>query len=812
MKKILIMAAVIILAISAWIFYLNEKVLPVKIKSRIISDLESITKKKVLIGSVKFDIFKGLILRDLIIRDDLNAIINVKKVSCHVLILPLLKKQVIIPRLTMESPEIFVERRSDGSFNIVELFSGYREAKKDFDFMLRRIIIKKGDVNFHDLTLEPAFKKEFWGMDADIYLDIPAKVRFAVKFNIQSDAPAAVDAKGEYLLPEKELSAQIKLNSILPKDFEQYYKNAGFSFPEGKVDSAIGLKYKSGILEADIESGAKALVFSKEGLSAKFDAKILAELRYSFSEKSAGYSGTADILNGDIAGIGTIEKINSVKGRIGFSNLGLSSDNIQAVVFNMPVDAKIDINDFKDPVLDIDMFSDIELSDFQGTLKDKFKIDIPADLKGPAKLRLAIQYNLASPSEFQIKGSLDTADVSAALRQTKEVLDKVSGIFQFTPNQLSWDDAVFRYKDIDYRTSGTLTNFKTPGVQAKLSSENFALDTVFAVNGRLFNFSKFSGRYFNSTFSMNGSVDISDESGAGALYTDMSGVINLDPEDLKEALKKFKEKFEKIKPKGDVRAELGIKGNVKDLKSCMIDAKLSSGNLSLYDLKMQNTTMNYSQKSGVGDILFMRSFLYGGSMSMTGKIGWAAKDTPYACETKVEGVKIEKFKSDTAFKDKDISGSVNIQLKMNGFSNDLARLKGRGVAVVSDGKLWQLNLFRGLGVLLFSSDFSSIIFKEGHGDLVIEDSAVLVDNFELKSGLVDLYGSMKLGFDKSVSGSVKAEFSDEALDTTAQKNIVTALGKYSMIQLAGTLRDPQYKVRPDVGSIIEDVGERLFNQ
>lgn len=811
-RKIFIIAAVIILAISAWIFYLNEKVLPVKIKSVIIKDLEGITKKRVLIGSVKFNIFKGLVLRDVIIRDEQNAVINVKEASCSLFMLPLLKKQVIVPRLTLESPEIFLARRADGSFNIVELFSGYDEAKKDFTFILRRVVIKKGDVNFHDLTLEPLFKKELKDFDADIYLDIPAKVRFDVKFNIQQDENALLEAKGEYLLPEKELKAQIKTGPVFPKDFERYYRNIGFSFPEGQIDSAIGINLKNGILKADIESGTKSLVFSREGLSAKLDARITAELHYNFGDKKMSYSGSADILDCDISGIETINNIDDVNGRVEFSSLGLSSENIRAIALGMPMSAKIRIDDFNNPVLSIDALSDVELSVFQDTLKEKFKIDIPADLEGPAKLRLAIRYGLTANPEFQMKGSLEMTDASVAFRQTKEALDEVSGTFEFTSNQLSWADAVFRYKGTDYRASGALTNFKTPGVQLKLTSENIAIDTVFAINDKLFNFSKFSGRYLNTTFALNGSLDLSDPDKKGACYAEMTGVINLDPEDLKEPLKKFKDKLEKIKPKGDIRAEIGLKGDIKDLKSCWIDAKLSSEGLSLYDLKMQNTTLNYSQKNGSGDILFMRSFLYGGSMGLTGKIAWASKDVPYSLDANIENIKIEKLKSDTAFKDKDISGSVNMQIRLNGFSNDIARLKGRGRAVVSNGKLWQLNLFRGLGVLLFSSDFSNVIFKEGHGDIIVEDKAVFVDNFDFKSGLVDLYGSMKLGFDKSVSGSVKAEFSDEALDTTAQKNIVTALGQYSVIQLSGTLNDPKYKVRPDVGSIAEGIAEQFLNR
>lgn len=814
MKKIVIIAAAIILAISAWTFYLNEKILPVKIKSRVISDLEGVTKKKVLIGSVKFNIFKGLIFRDIIIRDEEKAVINVKEASCSVFILPLLKKQVVVPRLTLESPEIFIERRSDNSFNIMELFSGYHEKKKDFSFMLRRIVIKKGGVNFHDLTLDPVFKKELKDMDADIYLDIPAKVRFAVKLNIQSDAPAALDMKGEYLLPGKEFNADIRLSAILPKDFEQYYKKGGFYFPEGQIDFAIGLKHRKGVLKASIDADAKALAFSKEALSAKFDAKILAELHYGFSDNKFSYSGTADILDGRVSGIDTIKNIDDIKGKVEFSNLGLSSGNTHATILGLPMEAKLRIDDFSNPILNIDTVSSVTLETFQHTLKNAFGIEVPADLKGPGKLGLAIRYKLSSPTEFQIKGTLSVSGASISANHGKDLLEKVTGIFQFTPSRLNWEESAFRYKDIDYRTSGELTNFKTPGVQLKLYSEDLALDAVFAINGRLFNFSRFSGRYFNSTFSMNGSIDASDQGGTGALYADMSGIINLDPEDLKESLlKKFKEKFEKIKPKGDVRAELSIKGNIKDLKTCAIDAKLSSDNLSLYDLKMQNTTLNYSQKNGVGDILFMRSFLYGGSMGLTAKIGWASQGVPYAVDANVEGVKIEKLKTDAAFKDKDISGSMNIQVRLDGVAGDIARLKGQGRAVVSNGKLWQLNLFRGLGMFLFTSDFSSIIFKECSADFGVRDKTIFSDEVNLKSDLLDIYGPVKIGFDGAVSGMVKVEFSANAItDSRLKTSVAAGIENYTMVALGGTVKDPKYNIRLDAANIVQSVVENLMNR
>ena len=86
MRKFLIILIAVILAVFAGIFYLNQSASSAKIKAAIVNNLQTATGKKVLLGSVRFDIFKGLVLKDLIIRDELNAIINVKEVRCRFLI------------------------------------------------------------------------------------------------------------------------------------------------------------------------------------------------------------------------------------------------------------------------------------------------------------------------------------------------------------------------------------------------------------------------------------------------------------------------------------------------------------------------------------------------------------------------------------------------------------------------------------------------------------------------------------------------------------------------------------------------------
>ncbi|MDD5136450.1 MAG: hypothetical protein PHN63_03785, partial [Candidatus Omnitrophica bacterium] len=173
MKKILIISFVIILAVSAGVYYVNRSVLPARIKTAIVAGLEDATGKKVLIGSVRFNILKGLILEDLIIRDDLNAIVNVKKAYCRFFIIPLIRKQIIISRILLESPDIFVERRPDNSVNLIDLFGKERMAKADFKAFIHKIKIKKATVNFHDLTLDPLFTEEIKDLDAEVYFQPP---------------------------------------------------------------------------------------------------------------------------------------------------------------------------------------------------------------------------------------------------------------------------------------------------------------------------------------------------------------------------------------------------------------------------------------------------------------------------------------------------------------------------------------------------------------------------------------------------------------------------------------------------------------
>ena len=662
-RRVFLILAILIVLISSGIIYLNNVILPTRIKILIINGLQEKTQKKVSLESLQFSIFKGLVLRNLVIYDDKKPIISLKQGSCTFLIWPFFKKMIIIPDLKFEYPEIFLERRKDQTFNLQDLFSnrtsGVQAAK--FRIFVYRIAITNATLHFQDNSLVQPFAKNIENLNLNLYLSLPASVKFNLKSEIPANPRVKIDAAGEFRIPEKQLLAKISLQDFPPKDFLAYYQHLGVNISEGLIDALIDLELK--------------------------DKQI---------------SGNLNILNGILK----FEKIGS-------------------------------------PVEDI------------------------------------------------------------------------NGRVEFSQNQLKWPELNFKYLGLPYKTTGALTDFQAPQVQLGLSSKDFSLESDFAVNNKLINLSKCKGRYLNSEFSVTGDINTENPPNLNA---DIKGELNLNLEDIKEPLKKFKPLLEQIKPKGLMQAQFNLNGNINDIKSCAVTARLSNSSIiSAYGLKAEELSLNYTQADGIIDIPLIHLSLYGGTIELAAKMNLNSDNLPYWVTADIQGIKLEKLKLDTAVKEKDIAGTLKAQGKINGFSNDLSRLNGAGNIFISDGKLWQLNLFKGLGSLLFARDFASIVFSEGSCGFSIADKYIFTDNLQLKSNITDLSGSVKIGFDSSINASLDVKILDEMAPLSGTfKDITTAImgqsGRFGVIKISGTLKEPKYKFQTAVVDIIKGLKDTFFRK
>jgi len=814
MRKISVILLVLVLAFLAWLCYFSNIILPTEIRTLVVETLEEATQKKVILGSINFNIFKGLVIKDLIIYDGNIAIFNSKEVSCAILVFPVFKKHVIIPVIRIKAPDIFIERRPDNTINILDPFSRKTpfRPKHDFSLSVHRIALSNGHVTFHDGALDPVFMKELNDVNMNLSLRLGARLKFDLKFGIPSEIPVRVTSSGEYDIFAKALNLNAQIKDLALKEFAPYYNSPNLPLPDGRLDLSAGVKYKDDVVDAKLETETKELVFPVDKITARLVSTARANIRYNIKDKKLSYFGNLNIGDMAISGIPDIGEADKIKGVVVFSDSIISSDSISANVLGLGVNAKIKIGDLRDPnpAIDINIISDLALDTLQKILKERFKIRLPAEFNGAGKLDLELRYKMPFSEPPSVNGSLGVSGASGFIAKNAPPIETIDGTIYFTSNQLKWSDLEFGYSGSNYRMSGTLTNFETPGVQMRLSSKDLSLESVFAVNNDLINFSKLSGRYHDIGFSVTGQAKIADPL---KTESDMTGTLDIPLEDIGELFKDSKEKIAKIKPKGDVRAEFTLKGNIRDLRSCAIDTKLSSPSLSLYDFKLSDVSINYTQSGGMGELLSGHSSLYGGTVDFSGKADLRREKFPYSLNADIKGMKLERLKMDTAFRKQDMAGTVNVKTRMSGIQDDPAKLEGFGKIDITGGKLWQLNLFKGMGVMLFSSDFSNIIFSDGYCNFLIKDSSVFTDDLDLKSDVIIMRGSVKIGFDNSIDASLKAEIMEEAIEASnTVRRITKAIGKYSIIGITGTMKEPKYTIKADMADIMEDLAIALFRR
>ncbi|MBM3246486.1 MAG: DUF3971 domain-containing protein, partial [Candidatus Omnitrophica bacterium] len=433
--------------------------------------------------------------------------------------------------------------------------------------------------------------------------------------------------------------------------------------------------------------------------------------------------------------------------------------------------------------------------------KDKFSLKLNSQVNADLKYSLETKH-----LDYSADTQISKLDLSAP------GMTDISGRLKLDNSGLSSDNLKANLFGIPVEAKIRVSDFSAPLIQAELSSGDLQLDSALQVKDKLITISKCKGRYFNSQFTLSGTINML---GLSDLRADISGDLNIDLKDAKFFFKKFQKELEAARPEGIIQARLNLSGNIGNLKSCALRARFSSPAVSVYGLKATDFLLDYSQADGLADISPIHLSLYDGAIEASVKANLNTPDLPYIFFADIEGVKIEKLRLDTAAKDKDIAGNIALQAKLNGFSGDISRLTGSGQIKITEGKLWQLSLFKGLGALLFARDFDQIIFSEASCGFSVQDKYIFSDNVKLKSNITDLTGSAKIGFDSSIDASINVKILNELAPLSGTfKDVTTAImgqaGRFGVIKISGTLKEPKYKFQPAVVDIIKGLKDIFF--
>ena len=751
MKKIVIISLIILAILFSGVIYLNQVILPVKIKSLIINTIEKQTGKDVTLKSLEFNIFKGLVLRDLVISDSQQVLLSTREASCAILIWPIFKKQVIIPWINFKAPYIFLERRPDKSFNLQDIFvaPGAEAKKSDFSVSVYRVSVSSGNIVFQDNALPVKFRKELKNIQLSLRLGLPISVKFNFKGEIPDSPAVLINAWGEYKILNQELSGNIKVRNFAPQEFRAYYNDLSLGSISGLADAQGQINFKNRLLHMEIDAQSNNLVLVKDKLRAGLNSCLQAKADYDLETKKLSFNGDCDIRQANISGLGPLGDVNNIYGKLVFNQHSLAADNLKAELLGMPLEVNLGIKDFSAPVLN--MNTDLDLKYLAAIAKEKFNFAMVNSGQGKAALSIKLQ-----PLE-----------------------------------EGAWQDTK---------------------LELKLSSQDLSLAGTFEIIAKKIKVSRLSGKYLDSLFSLDGDID---NSGLAKSQVDLNGKINLSLEDLSKILDKQYPALKTMRLSGRMGMQFSLSGDISDFKNCFIQARLSSSSLSLYGLNSRDFSLDYLQEQRLAKILAMRIAFYDGVISGSGAMNLDTVNFPYHLEAQANGVKLEKLKMDTPSRNKNISGALHGEIKLSGFSNALDKLSGAGNFQVNEGKLWELNLLQGLGKILFAKDFASIALSDCSCAFLVKDKFVYTDNLKLKSNLSDLSGTFKIGFDGSLDAVLDLEINSEIIPLSGTlKDITTAIvgqaGKFGEIKISGTLGQPRYIFKPAVTNIIKGLSDIIF--
>ena len=837
-KTIIIVLITIIILFASGITYLNNVVLPKRVKGLIIKAIENQTQKKVELGSLRINIFKGLVLKDLNIYDGDAAIVKVKEASCIFWVWGLFQKKVIIPSINLNFSQIFLEKRKDSTFNLADFFpskkkdsskqtiltqpkevaGGRLKPSAGFSIEIYKISIVNSMIHFRDNSLSVPFSQDFDNVNIDLHLSLPASLKFKASAQITPGGKTEpnISLAGEFKIPQEELNTNISINNFSLDKFAVYFQPLGIGIKGGLVDATVYLGLKGDAMNFDCQVKTSGLNLTKDNMAFNINSQIKTIIKYTFQDKVVEYSGKAIFTDSSVSGLDLVETANRLNAEVNFDNDGLSSDNIQVNIWDMPVKAKLKLNNFNNPVLNVDLISNLDLAKAQDLLKDRFNFALPASLNGNAVLLLNISTSKFNKGIFDLSGYLDIINAFLKLDNINDPIQEVNGRLDFTPNQLQAKEINFKYLGLPYKLSVLLDNFKSPVVALELVSDDLTVQSNLALNKTKVNISTLSGKYLHSDFNLSGNFD--------TLSSDanISGILNIKLQDLKKPLIKLKEEMERISPEGDLQIKFTLSGNLNDIKGCVIQAQASSPQISLYGLKGSGFSSNYNQQSGIMDIPSLSFSFYEGMINASAKANLKSDNLPYSINLSMQGVKLEELKLDTGAKDKDIAGIIEGEVKADGYYNDLSKLTGTGNLAITKGKLWELNIFKGLGKLLFTKDFAQMVFHEGSCDFIIQDSYILTKNLMLKSNMAYLSGLVKLGFNSSIDASLNIDILDNLIPSSGTlKDVTTAVlgkttGKFVTINITGTLSDPKYKLKPVMEKIIKGlanaINKKVFKQ
>lgn len=785
MKRKIFIAILIFFSLCLGVsVYLNKVFIPLKVKSKLIDFLQEKTKRKVSIQGINYNLLKGIVLKEITISEENNQgqFLKIKEINLNPQILPIfINKKIIIPVVNIISAEVNLIYTLQNDWNFSSLIPQDKEQapnskKQPFSFIVLKINIADSKIHLVDQTKTPEFISNIENINIGASI-LPNSLGLNAALNVkEKEFNTLVYLKSKYNFKNKDIASTLLIKDIDVVKYNPYLSKLNFNFEKCYLDNIKVISSWSktnNILSAKIESQVNKLAIRINKSLIKLDNTHL-NGQIDQIANQIKYSGKASLNNASWENINIVKNITAINGDLYFSNDKFLSDGLTATTSNITFNAKGSLSNFKDPCLDL-------------------KLDSNFDLK---ELKPILPKNISEKFESLNGGVHLTANILGPL---DSAISNITGDIKIDQGNLK-----FRNFNLPFANFSANIKFGKDKITVNLDSKELKFDTEFDINQKIIQFVKLKTSIYNSTINLeSGSWDFTDSERPNykiALNCD------LDINDLRQFFPKIKTTIEG-KLNGPILIEKGASDEVNIISS------MESELIKISGLNLTNFNLVYNQE---GDSLKNSGFTassYEGDIKLVCNAKILENSTDFISNLLIENIRLGELKKDTKWKDKNLAGTAYGQVIAGGNLKDSSTIEGQGIITITDGYLWELQLFKGLSQVLSIVNFDKIIFNEGGANFIIKNNNIYTNNLTLTSPQLKLTSQGSLGLDGKLDFIITSELQNIGIpvindDYTVGKifgAIMTVATGAIQIKLTGTIKEPKFKTQANPTEIIKQI-------
>ena len=734
-------------------------------------------------------------------KDQEHTILNIQEARFNFLFLPFFKeKKIIIPVIHVDSPQIYVRWQRDSTFNFSHsLFPKQPQDKKSWiSVLIYKINISSATCIFKDQRMTPEFSKTIQDLNIGLHLASLSKISFLLegRFITEEKSFTKISIQGNYNFLSRQLNAKTNLANIKPNEFGAYMAAwplavAGGSIPEAKLE----IKSRGEVINLTANIRATGIELRKAGLAFQGNLLINGDLTYLAGKKESDYRANIKLEGAQLNGLKYAGKISGISGDIGLKKDRLWTDNLQLKALNSEINLNGELTDFSDPQLKL-VFSSAA-ADLEKVF-DIFSHPEGLKLTGISKASFTLSGALNKPP-LENKTAFEIINAKLQAPFLKELLANIRGKLEINSDEAKWQELSFDYLGAAYNSEGSIKNFKEPGIKFNIVSDGLNIASDLKIKNNIININTLEAKLAQSEIILNGNADIQDKDNP-ILNLALESKVNIS-DILKFLPQKVSDAINKLKIQTTLAVSGSISGPAKKPGDLNLALKTTADSLSIYNLKFNDLAFNLTQKDRVIEIPQLSAKSYSGAINILAVCNLSDASSDYKIKFISSGIDLKQLKMDTGFKDEDISGSLAINADFTGDMTKPETLKGNGSISVAEGKLWQLNFFKGLGEFLFTPDYSNIVFDQALGTFDIENKFIYTEDLTLNSKQLTLTGTGKCGFDGTLNFTVYSRMNTGLIKDSPDLRKFTAaivgeLKNGLATRITGSIEKPKYSVIP----------------